>query len=73
MEIEIRINIPEEGINLIDKSTFSLSVVGMPVKNREALKTLPDRIRQSFIDSVELFTNNPVSDRLIDCLDEVDN
>lgn len=32
MEIEIKINIPEEGNNIIDKSTFSLSIVGMPIK-----------------------------------------
>lgn len=73
MEIEIRINIPEEGTNIIDKSTFSLSVVGMPIKNREALKTLPDKIRQSFIDSVELLTNNSVSDRFINCIDGIKN
>ena len=73
MEIEIKINIPEEGNNIIDKSTFSLSIVGMPIKNREALKTLPDKIRQSFIDSVELLTNNSVSDRFINCIDGIKN
>lgn len=71
MEIEIKINIPEEGANIIDKSTFSLSVVGMPIKNREALKTLPDKIRQSFIDSVEVFTNSSVSDMFLKHLDGV--
>ena len=36
MEIEIKINIPEEGNNIIDKSTFSLSIVGMPIKKANA-------------------------------------
>ena len=45
MEMEIKIAVPETG-NIFD-AEFSLSIVGMKVKNREALKMLPDKIKQS--------------------------
>ena len=52
MEMEIKIAVPETG-NIFD-AEFSLSIVGMKVKNQEALKMLPDKIKQSLIDCVEL-------------------
>ena len=55
MEMEIKIAVPETG-NIFD-AEFSLSIVGMKVKNREALKMLPDKIKQSLIDCVELERN----------------
>ena len=55
MEMEIKIKVPEYG-NVFD-AEFSLSITGMKVKNREALKELPNKIKQSLIDCVELERN----------------
>lgn len=62
MEMEIKIAVPETG-NIFD-AEFSLSIVGMKVKNREALKMLPDKIKQSLIDCVELERNTCLEDKI---------
>lgn len=62
MEMEIKIAVPETG-NMFD-AEFSLSIVGMKVKNREALKMLPDKIKQSLIDCVELERNTCLEDKI---------
>ena len=62
MEMGIKIAVPETG-NIFD-AEFSLSIVGMKVKNREALKMLPDKIKQSLIDCVELERNTCLEDKI---------
>ena len=62
MEMEIKIAVPETG-NIFD-AEFSLSIVGMKVKKREALKMLPDQIKQSLIDCVELERNTCLEDKI---------
>lgn len=62
MKMEIKIAVPETG-NMFD-AEFSLSIVGMKVKNREALKMLPDKIKQSLIDCVELERNTCLEDKI---------
>jgi len=62
MEMEIKIAVPETG-NIFD-AEFSLSIVGMKVKNREAQKMLPDKIKQSLIDCVELERNTCLEDKI---------
>lgn len=66
MEMDINIKIPENGN--IYEAVFSLSITGMDVSKREALRTLPERIKQSLIDCFEIQFNvtldNEVKDRL---------
>lgn len=50
MEMEIKVSIMGDCLN---DSEFSLSIKGMKIINREALRTLPEKIEQSFIDCVE--------------------
>ena len=50
--MDIKIKLPENGN--IYEAEFSLSVSGLKVSNREALRTLPEKIEQSFIGCIEL-------------------
>lgn len=52
MEMDIKIKLPES--RSIYEAEFSLSISGMKISNWEALRTLPEKIEQSFIDCVEL-------------------
>lgn len=52
MEMDIKIKLPES--RNIYEAEFSLSISGMKISNREALRTLPEKIEQSFIDCIEL-------------------
>lgn len=49
--MDIRITIPDDGE--IYETEFSLSIKGMKVLNREALRTLPEKIEQSFFSCIE--------------------
>lgn len=51
MEMEINIALTCE--NFLD-TEFSLSIKGMKMSNREALRILPEKIEQSLIDCIEL-------------------
>lgn len=66
MEMDIKIKLPENG-NIYD-AEFSLSISGMKVSNRETLKTLPDRIKQSLIDCFEINFNRTLDDKAKDTL-----
>lgn len=61
MEMDIKIKLPENGN--IYEAEFSLSVSGMKVSNREALRTLPEIIKQSLIDCFELNFNRVLDDK----------
>lgn len=55
MEIEVKVSlIGNDFRDCLYKSEFSLSIKGMKMANREALRTLPEKIEQSFIDCIEL-------------------
>lgn len=62
MEMEIKIKVPENG-NIFD-AEFSLLIIGMKIRNRESLKALPDKIKQSLIDCVELERNTCLEDKI---------
>lgn len=66
MEMDIKIKLPENGN--IYEAEFSLSVSGMKVSNREALRTLPEIIKQSLIDCFELNFNRVLDDKAKDTL-----
>ncbi len=66
MEMDIKIKLPENGN--IYEAEFSLSVSGMKVSNREALRTLPEIIKQSLIDCFELNFNRALDDKAKDTL-----
>lgn len=62
MNMKLEIKVPENG-NIFD-AEFSLSIIGMKVKNRESLKALPDKIKQSLIDCVEIERNTCLEDKI---------
>ncbi|NDV81294.1 hypothetical protein [Bacteroides sp. 51] len=64
METNITIKIPEDE-NLFE-AEFSISIVGMKVKNREFLKELPERIKQSWIDCAEMAIGGKLNDKVKD-------
>ena len=66
MEMDIKIKLTEIG-NIFD-AEFSLSISGLKVSNRETLKTLPDRIKQSLIDCFEINFNRTLDDKAKDTL-----
>ncbi len=64
METNITIKMPEDG-NILE-AEFSISIVGMKVKNREFLKELPEKIKQSWIDCAEMDIGGKLNDKVRD-------
>lgn len=60
--MEIKIKVPEYE-NIFD-AEFSLSITAIKVKNREALKVLPYKSKQSLIDCVQLEINACLDDKI---------